>query len=95
MKSANFDQAQTALMSLGISEKPWSGSNIEVASAETRENPGKDDLRLINSMQNTSEMILDYTHNPLRDRQISLMASHGEVFYSFLHLPYQNLSYEV
>lgn len=55
----------------------------------------KDDIRLINSMQNTSELILDYTHNPMKDRELSLLPSHSEIYYNFIHLPYQNLKYEV
>ncbi len=50
----------------------------------------KDDIRLINSMQNTSELILDYTHNPMKDRELSLLPSHSEIYYNFIHLPYQN-----
>ena len=38
---------------------------------------------------------MDYTNNPTKDRQLSLLASHAEVHFSFIHLPYQNVKYEL
>ena len=55
----------------------------------------KDDVRLLGSLQNTSELILDYTDNPQRDRQLNLISSHAEIHYSFIHLPFQNVKYEL
>ena len=55
----------------------------------------KEDLKLINSTQNISELIIEYNNNTLKDRQLSLLPSHSEIYYNFIHLPYQNVSYEI
>jgi hypothetical protein len=50
---------------------------------------------LFGGLQNASEQLLDCAHNPLRDRQLHLLPSHCEIYFSFIHLPYQNLRYEL
>jgi hypothetical protein len=55
----------------------------------------KDDAHILSTLQNTSSLMVDYTQNPLKDRQLNLLPSHSEVHYSFIHLPYQNMKYEV
>ena len=39
--------------------------------------------------------MVDYTQNPLKDRQLNLFSSHSEIHYSFIHLPYQNVKYDI
>ena len=52
-------------------------------------------MRLLGNLQNTSELMFDYTNNPQKNRQMNLVPSHAEIHYSFIHLPFQNVNYEL
>jgi hypothetical protein len=75
----------------------WENSDIDNNGGEAQENKPniKEESRFIGNIQSISDQIIDYTNNPLKDRVLNLMPSHCEVYYNFIHLPYQHLKYEL
>ena len=50
---------------------------------------------VLGGIKNTSELLVEYSSNALKDRSINLLPSHTEILFSFIHLPYQQVSYEI
>jgi hypothetical protein len=65
-------------MGVGISDKPWENVYTEVTQTEVGDGKvSREDVKLLGNLQNTSELMLDYTNDPLKDRQLGLVPSHS------------------
>jgi hypothetical protein len=94
IRTVGVEQVQSSILALNMVEKQWESSPADLPSEEGKPNL-KEEFRFIGNIHNASEQIIDYTNNPLQTRTLNLLPSHCELYFSFIHLPYQNLKYEL
>ena len=94
IKNVGIEQTQNSIMNIQLNQKHWEQTVVDAfPNQNDHKIANKDDIKSIVNSQNASELMLDYTGNPLKHRQLNLLPSHSDIHFSFIHLPFQNVRY--